>query len=465
MQRLLAIAFLTLKAAFRFRLVLVLAALLGVAVIALPLVIKHDGSARGFTQILLTYTLTAITALLGLATLWLACGTLARDVEECQIQLVAVKPVARWQIWLGKWLGIMMLNTLLLGVSAAAVFFIMQWRARKLPPEEQQVLRNEVFVARGSLREPKPDIAADVERIFQSRVKQISVSNFDRKLLRQQTEEQVKWDYQLVPPQNRRIWTIDLGVRKNWLRDVPLYLRVKFHTPETALNPDLARPGMTFGAYWVVGPPDSPKQVRREMSLAPETFHEFAIPPDLFDDNGVLTIEFRNYNDTALLFPLDDGLEVLYREGGFGLNFFRGVAIIFCWLALLAALGLTAASFLSFPVAAFMAAAILMIGLSSGTLSTVAKEGTVLGIDHDTGKAVNPILDAVGVPLFKGLLMIVSLVREFSPIDALSTGRSITWGQLGQAIAQICLLMGGLLSAVGIIVFTRRELATAQGQY
>jgi len=78
-----------------------LSVLLFGAVVGLPLDIKHDGTARGFTQILLTYTLGTITALLGFATLWLACGKVARDVEECQLQLVAVKPVARWKIWLG----------------------------------------------------------------------------------------------------------------------------------------------------------------------------------------------------------------------------------------------------------------------------------------------------------------------------------------------------------------------------
>src|SRR5437762_10773024 len=113
MKRLLAIAKLTLKAAFRYRLVQTLTVLLLGAVIGLPLVIKHDGTARGFTQILLTYTLGAIVTLLGFATLWLACGTLARDIEECQMQLVAVKPIARWQIWLGKWAGITLLNLLL----------------------------------------------------------------------------------------------------------------------------------------------------------------------------------------------------------------------------------------------------------------------------------------------------------------------------------------------------------------
>src|SRR5437762_7885755 len=154
MQRVLAIAWLTWKAAFRFRLFLVVAALLLASVVGLPLLIKDDGTARGFTQILLTYTLTTISALLGISTLWLACGTLARDIEEGQMQTVAVKPIARWQIWLGKWVGIMMLNGLLLGLSGIAVFGLMRWGASKLPAAQQAVLTNEVLVARGSLREP-----------------------------------------------------------------------------------------------------------------------------------------------------------------------------------------------------------------------------------------------------------------------------------------------------------------------
>ena len=56
MQRLLAIVWLTWKAALRFRLFWVMAVLLSASVIGLPLVIKDDGTARGFTQILLTYT-------------------------------------------------------------------------------------------------------------------------------------------------------------------------------------------------------------------------------------------------------------------------------------------------------------------------------------------------------------------------------------------------------------------------
>ena len=153
MQQLFAIAWLTWKAALRFRLFIVVAALLLLSVIGLPLLLKDDGTARGFTQILLTYTLSTITGLLGLSTLWLSCGTLARDIEDCQMQVVAVKPVARWQIWLGKWLGIMSLNAVLLALSAISVYGLLLWRANKLPAGQQAILKNEVLVARGSAKQ------------------------------------------------------------------------------------------------------------------------------------------------------------------------------------------------------------------------------------------------------------------------------------------------------------------------
>src|SRR6266702_7496221 len=146
MQQLIAMAWLTWKAAFQFRVFLVVAVLLLGAVVGLPLLIKDDGTARGFTQILLTYTLTTITALLGLCTLWLACGILARDIEECQMQVVAVKPIARWQIWLGKWLGIMSLNAALLTLAGGSIYGLLQWRASRLPADQQMALHNEVLV-------------------------------------------------------------------------------------------------------------------------------------------------------------------------------------------------------------------------------------------------------------------------------------------------------------------------------
>ena len=460
MQRILAISWLTWKAALRFKLFLVIAVLLILAVVGLPLVIKDDGTARGFTQIILTYTLSAITALLGLSTLWLSCGTLARDIEECQIQVVATKPIARWQIWIGKWLGIVSLNAALLAISGACVFGLLQWRATKLPAGEQKILREQVLVARGAAKEKNYDAEIDAEsaRVLQERLKSSPVDSVNLPEVQKQIREQVKAEYQVVQPGYSREWQIDLNFAKNYLHDQPLQLRVKFNAAQKSSSG-------TYLALWQVGTPETTNfwQTETPMSLAPDTVHEFQIPPNLFDTNGVMTILFFNPNGTALLFPLEDGMEVLYPEGGFALNFARGLAIIFCWMALLAALGLAAASFLSFPVATFFSLAMLVVALSSGTLTDAVESGSVGAGNEETGAAGHSGGDVVLIPMFKGMLTIINLVQNFSPIDSLSSGRAITWEELGLAFAQIVLLPGGVIALAGIALFQRRELATAQG--
>ena len=86
-----------------------------------------------------------------------------------------------------------------------------------------------------------------------------------------------------------------------------------------------------------------------------------------------------------------------------------------------------------------------------------------MGRNHETGQASNPLADLLLLPVFKVVVSIVNLSQSFSPVDQLSNGRSITWGTLALAFAQVVLLLGGIFAAFGMLVFTRRELATAQG--
>jgi hypothetical protein len=462
MQQIRAIIGLTWKAAFRYRLFWVLTCLLVAAVVALPVMIKDDGTAEGLAQIVVTYTMGAVTAILGICTLWLSCGLLARDIEECQMQVLAVKPIARWRIWLGKWLGIFTLNAALLALSGVCIYALVEWRARRLPPEEQVRLREQVLVARASVKEEGLTqlIEAETDRRFQERLQKIGLKGVNPEAARQQLRQQVVSDFQLVPPDGVRPWVIHLGAAKDSLKGQPLFLRVKFNTAKYTS-------AETLYAEWQVGTAPSVRPWRSypPMSLAPDTFHEFPIPADLFDAKGDLTILFHNINNDTILFPVDEGMEVLYREGGFGLNFARGLTIILCWMSLLATLGMASASFLSFPVAAFLSLAVLGVVLCSGTLADVVQQGTVMGMDEESGAVGHSVVDAVMVPVFKRMLGVINLVQAFSPIDSLSTGRMITWRELGMAVAQIVVLMGGLLAAFGMFVFSRRELATAQGTH
>ncbi len=453
-----AVTALTWKAAFRFRLFWVLAGMLLLAVVVLPLLLKNDGSARGFIQIMLTYTLSVVSALLAFSTLWLSCGTLAREIEECQMQMVVVKPIARWQIWLGKLLGITLLNATLLGLSGVCIFTLLQWRARQLPEAQQRILQQEIFVARGALREARPDVEGELSGMVQKSSEFASLPPEQREEARFQLRERIKAGYQIVAPNHYRKWSIDVGLKRHLLANQPLFLRVKFHAAQTNES------GSYLG-LWRIGPFDNPYAVSQPQSLAPNTFHEIRIGTagQVIDPQGRLQVNFENQNNVDLIFPLEDGLEVLYPEGSFGGNFVRGLFIILCSLTLIAALGLASASLMSFPVAAFFSISLLLVGLSSGTLSSVVEEGTVTGLDHETNRGGSWI-DLVLLPVFKGVLRVVNLVQQFSPVDSLSNGRSIPWDQLGLAFGQVVLLLGGVLAVLGIFFFSRRELAAVHSQ-
>ncbi len=472
MQQTWAIIYLTWKAALRYRLVWVLAALLVLCVAGLPLIIKDDGTARGLTQILMTYTLSAITAILGLATLWLSCGTLARDVEECQMQMVVTKPIARWQVWLGKWLGIMGLNAALLALAGGTVYGLVLFRTAKLSEKQREILRHEVLIGRASAKEVVRDLEPLVEETFRKEAPQRLTPEQiqDKKLVegfRAQIREAYKAREQIIRPGYMREWKINVPAAENFATNHIVVLRVKFMSTQIASSP---QPYMTI---WEVGKPESPNQVRGAKLLTTDTFHEFPIPATAIEKDGTLTVRLTNpsQNNVALLAPLEDGVEVLYRESGFALNFARGLAIIFCWFGLLAALGLTAASFMSFSMAAFACIGLLVVVMSGGILKEVVKDRTLFGSGgHDAAQTesgwtqVKAVVDVVMISVYSVMLQIIQAVEDYSPIESLSSGRSITWGQLAKAYGLMWLLFGGICSTVGILTFTRRELATAQSK-
>jgi hypothetical protein len=455
MRRILAISLLTLRAAFRFRVVLVMALLLIGGVVVLPLIIKDDGTARGFTQIILTYTLALTTTLLGFSTLWLSCGILAREIEEAQMQMVAVKPIARWQIWLGKWFGILILNAAMLAITGAVIYGFMQVRARKLNAKEQQILHSEVFVARKVAREAVPDYDQMATQVVRENLKQSPLpEGLNLHQVESLVREQIKSRYQLVGPGQRRVWEIYVGDPAS-VKNRPMSIRTRFDPPVPDMNE-------RFMTYWEFGDLQTKNQFKTNFVMPAEAFFEFPIPMNLVNEKGELHIRFDNLSNKAFLFP-DEGMEVMYRIGGFGGNFVRGLGVIFCWLALLAALGLAGATFLSFPVAAFCSIGVLILAMSTGTLEQIVTEGGIVAVDPNTGKVEGPgIINRIAVPFAHSLLTTLNLARNFSPIDSLSSGRAITWTELLKAFLQIGVLLCGVLAAIGISIFTRRELATAQ---
>ncbi|MGC9454114.1 MAG: ABC transporter permease [Phycisphaerae bacterium] len=123
--------------------------LLAVCIGMLPFVMTGDGTLPGRIRTFLAYAPGLTGALLTLATVFLSVGAISSDVERRHIFTIASKPLARWQYVLGRWLGVVLLNVMLVVLSGAAIYGLAQYlRAQDAPPDERRAVETEIFTAR-----------------------------------------------------------------------------------------------------------------------------------------------------------------------------------------------------------------------------------------------------------------------------------------------------------------------------
>ena len=53
---------------------------------------------------------------------------MSHDIDSYQLHMVVSKPVARWKLWLGKWVGINLINIALLLFAGIAVYAVIMLR-------------------------------------------------------------------------------------------------------------------------------------------------------------------------------------------------------------------------------------------------------------------------------------------------------------------------------------------------
>ena len=565
-----AVVFLTWKASIRFRFFWVMLALLLLAVGGMPLIVKDDGSAAGMTQILITYTLAMITAIMGAATLWISAGSLANEIENHQLQMVVTKPIARWQIWLGKWIGVMSMNFVLLLFAGGVVYGMVEYRANQLtrdathrikdmseneirqlaykagiaqveinpktgrPKEdkegnhilvdiklvrsefaglEEKKLRDTILVAQASIpmiqsvdrRElyqtetnaPLRSRGVPLETWVEQMMKEHGPKREDQLLqikIQAQQELGVKPgeivqeldSYEKVAATNEmrqeiRGYSQILGAAqgltlqfkkpRSWNPDELDGFKMRFYFEDTQVSykDDRLYP-FVFGFG-----PGKEQVVQDTVQFDARTFHEIPMPVsmpsneggriNMFDTDNVISIVFYNGGRANLKVPYLDsrgrvggkGVELMYREAGFAVNYLRALGIVFAWLGALAALGLFAGSFMSFAMSAFACLGILIISFALGVVQDVAEEGTVMQTYTD-GQRDKSYVDVV-IPAFKVMVKLIKPIKDYSPIEKLTEGRSISWQELLRAYGYIWGLSGMTLGVLGSIILSKRQLA------
>lgn len=455
MRRIWAIAALTLRGAVRSRIAPLLLGVLLVVIAGLPLTIRGDGTLSGEVQILVRYTLGLALLILSLAALWAGCASVSLEWQSKKLQLVATKPIHPFELWIGKWLGLVLLNGTLLALAGGVTAGMLRWRLREplADPARRGELLTDILVARRPLVPEPVDVdAAALARLDEARRLGTLPPEVSPETVFEAIRQALRAEAFSVAPGGARSWRYPRPGRLDPAHPLSLQFRFSCSTPG---------PARVAGA-WSVRRGESGALVRVETNAVATTPHILHAPVRDLPPEGLLTVEYRNTDAQAVtvLFPPDGGLETLARAGAFGPNYARGLLVLFGQLALLAALGLTAGSLFSMPVAAFVSGFVLLMIQMSGDLESLSARPVAL-VSHHGDALFGPHAAVFFQWVLRLLGAAAAPLRVPDAMARLTTGILVSWAETGRVLLTHGLVYPLALAGLAAWIMRRREMALA----
>lgn len=476
----LAVAHTVVKEASRTRLSLVFIVILLIALPLIPLWLDPMSPLRFRVQTFIARSMGLTFMVAACMTLFLSCATVAFEIRDRQIWQLMTKPVNRLSYLFGKWLGVMAVNLILLIVSGVSIFTFVQY-LRSLPPPmsgeagmlDSLAVTDEVLTARATAQPKYAPLTAE-----QVRLRVDEMINNDPELadkeniplaLRHKYEQELQQLYsaslRTVSPANgtRDYFFEGLGNAKKL--GSTMTLRYRFHI----LRDDEHK---SFPAGFVF---NDNFDTRRRVDYVPTMAHSFPIGPDLIDKDGKLKVTIVNlYQPTpdqrglgSLNFEEAD-FEILYKVANFEGNFLRAVLVTWVKLAFLAAMGVCAATFLSFPVACLLGFTVFIAGVLGPFLAESLEwfyPPEAKSMDWtNVGLVIYWAIHWVTRIIALGLTWLLSAFGEYRPTNDLVEGKIIPWSAVLWGLLRIGLVWTGIAMIIGWLVMRKRQLAIYSGQ-
>ncbi len=502
-----------LSEAIRMKISLVFIVMLLLLLAYVPGALNEDQPLRYRVQQWMQYGIGLSYAVLALLTVFLSVATVAFEQRDRVIWQTMTKPVAPWQYLLGKWIGVMALNAVLLSVTAAGVFLFTEY-LRHQPAqgemayhvrddgtptinnpaemtEDRRLLETQVLVARvGVPFQPFALSDARLARIVEEQVRDRMAQDQsvqDTSLFRAEIEREVvaDWRRRLDEAIESRVHDLRVqdenlvetaALRNQLTGDIlgeweALYRTVAqgqaklYFFTGVSSRPD-GQP-LTL-RYKVNAGSNDPSDIYRvtfvingvpfDRQVALKAAQTLVFPPQIVPENGRVDIVVANdpSNPREISLP-PDGLEVLYVAGGYEVNFLRIILAMWVKLSFIAAVSIATATFLSFSVACLVSLSVLFAAESAGYLHEALEYYTSMtkeGIDW-----VAVVVRVIAVPI----AAIFKVYASLRPTANLVDGRLVGWGELAGSAAIIGAWAVAVLG-LGLAIFRRRELATYSGR-
>jgi hypothetical protein len=441
---------------------------------ALPLLLDDKQALRYRVQNFLQYGTGLSYTIIAVLCVLFSVYSVAMEQRSKVIWQTMTKPVAAWQYVLGKWLGVVSLAAVLLGVTGGAVFLFTEYlRSQPANGElsayrsadesipitsDREILETQVLTARmGVTFTPLKLDPAAVEQSIEARIKQEKLTRpdfgdtaADRAFVREDLMKAVNLEQRTIEPGTDKQYVFE-GLAAPRDRGLPIMFRFR---PEAGSN----RPDILFTITFLFS---NGAVATEKVSLAQQ--HTVTLSPSVIDSEGRIVVNIFNgdfYNQTAnanALYFAPLALEMTYEAGSYRMNFARVFAILWLKIAFITMAGIFAATFLSFPVATLTAAGIFLIAESSRFIQDALENWQVEDFKGNTiwfYVVIDKIAQAVSTPL--------AFYADLKPTTRLVDGVLLPWVDVAYAMTLLAVLVVGLF-ALAATVFRSRELAIYSG--
>jgi len=217
---------------------------------------------------------------------------------------------------------------------------------------------------------------------------------------------------------------------------------------------DLVEP---LRAAWAVRNPQTGFVYQIPPIEAPQnTRSTLVVPGEAIDANGTLRLRYVNYSPTSVT-ALDDDVSVYYAVGSFEANFAKAFLLVLMGLAFLAALGVFAGCWLSFPVACLLCLVMLGVGAGLHFLTEAVEMGLQYGSEPGLKWTYH-----VARYMLVGVKVVLPDLSATLGTEFLVEGVAVPGGYLGEAALLTVVLRAAILLALACWIFTRKELARVQ---
>jgi hypothetical protein len=468
------------------RLSVLLVMLVVVGLPVLPLVLDPAERLAYRLQFFLDWSLSGASVLLALISIALCCSSVCGDIESRRIHMALSKPLRRWEYLLGKWLGVVLLDLLLVILVGIGVYAFAQ-ALRRSPANDsadRRAVEEQVLTARGVARPIHPAREA-FDKSVEAAIEQIrrdDPATFDKDPAgaRRRIVAQHVFEWHVVSADVVASYLFT-GLDSRRMESQVVQLRLQ----PFADNSKTSEAEVRF-ALWLNERPYPVKNGKHEdYVLSTSTVHTIELPTKAIAEDGTLRVTIANRNmvmpgesqPTSIGFNPGEGLEILYRVGSFEGNFVRGQTIMWAKLAMLSAAALAAASWLGFPIAVLVSLMVFVTAVASGFLADA--------IDIYTGMdRANPTWSSM-VRLRAGLLLerlgklelweaaktvgsyfadaFLTLIPSFGDYDAITqvaTGRVVSAAEVMGGLLELGVFYPVLLIGLGWLLLEKRDLVS-----